>query len=1138
MGKATIIAPREDGLYLVRREYDWDYYAALVEKMEKAIEAHDERIEALEEDLEAKETALQQAVEATNAAEAALAAGGENPSALQSAFDAAMKAEAKAGAAMQAVVQSIDAEKAARLGKDKRLQQIKSAGEKPAEALAWCADYTEAASGEVPTIEIPGEPAAYAVPVESAGDPESVTLLIRPREEEYPNYDAKRDGLLMPRAWQTGPQVFFNAAILPGWQKFKPGYRAAVITAIDEDNDTCSVSLAAAPSSAQGLDTNQTTALDAVPISYMTCNAAAFEVGDQVVVEFPERKWASPKVIGFLHHPKPCLAGRFVWMPEGFHLFPRSAAAPTGWGLPIVNGEPTAGGPLPFVLVNRKEHNNYPDKLAGRSHRPVGLNYMPADDAMENPAGRLGVKIGREIEVDPQFGLRWQQEIYEPDAGRWYAHWAEPMQLSPIQQGMLDATNAFRAAEGVPPLYPALRGVYGGVADMMLAQIQKHRAQVHEYPGFDPGYVLLNERVEHRAANFRITRSREVLASMARVPGEPAYQTGKRMVESVWNETIAPLHYAALVADEYHGEYGDLAYVGFAHSAAGRGITQYYEATYQGGDVVELTPPLDGVQGVQVFYGTDRLLSVHRAYWRGTAGTVSWYAPSSCKYGYIHLDFELVGDGWEAWCGRRSTVAIKGRTRPVYTQAEGPYVRAVIGAALRFDEDELRLVVCAMRQDKVLEVWEGPAWEKWDAFSVQATFDPTAAADGAEGAMLVGYPVFSASGARCVVPITRRVFHTGPALRQTQVNFAAADGTAMVVGSVIDFMEWSGASFSRDHRSSLSVTPNTISTSAGRNEYNETCLGSYRWLADYDGDTLVYATVDVDGEVDQWAEYTWSGGDFIVSDRPEITASGNTVRVKKTIQYPDGSSLVTTDVEINEWRATGFELVLHTLDILNPSRVAYSRQELGNVAPDNDRPSVALSLHWHGETIRQRDESVAGASGPEMPPAIWRDGCAWGGGVSRMSAWSVTTAGALTYFAYAHPAGLAYATPATTYPATAIYPSQRWGDRVKNAYPADIGTFQGVQRGEVHAAAVIAPAVAPRLMLRRYDSDIQEVGLNMWEYGGEWLLSGYYVTPIWQFREYGFLEPEAARMLWRATFDLAAAVGKPIGNNIEPVGVV
>jgi hypothetical protein len=148
---------------------------------------------------------------------------------------------------------------------------------------AWCTDYTEdgPAGSYAATIDIPGEPSLQ---------------LIAPGCRPW----IQSDGTMVARELMSPEQAFFNAAILPGWQKFKPTYRWGTITALDYELNTASVSLAAAVSTAQRLGVNSLSSLSAVPVEYMTCDARAFEVGDRCVVQFVGQSWASPKVVGFL----------------------------------------------------------------------------------------------------------------------------------------------------------------------------------------------------------------------------------------------------------------------------------------------------------------------------------------------------------------------------------------------------------------------------------------------------------------------------------------------------------------------------------------------------------------------------------------------------------------------------------------------------------------------------------------------------------------------------------------------------------------------------------------------------------------------------------------------------------------------
>jgi hypothetical protein len=160
---------------------------------------------------------------------------------------------------------------------------------------AWCADLTEDLTGVVGTIEVPGERG---------------TVLIRPGYDGGAVYSAARDGQLSASLAQTPEQCFYNWAMLPGWQKWLPTYKFGTITAIDYNADTCDATLEAATSSAQNLNVNAVVSVSGVPVEYMSCNAAAFNVGDSVVIECTNNIGAAItttyKVIGFKTNPKPC----------------------------------------------------------------------------------------------------------------------------------------------------------------------------------------------------------------------------------------------------------------------------------------------------------------------------------------------------------------------------------------------------------------------------------------------------------------------------------------------------------------------------------------------------------------------------------------------------------------------------------------------------------------------------------------------------------------------------------------------------------------------------------------------------------------------------------------------------------------
>lgn len=162
---------------------------------------------------------------------------------------------------------------------------------RPRSVEVWCADATEDAEGTVGTIEVNGE----------FGAQDSI-LVVAPQEV----LPTLQSGAIVSREVQFGHQAYFNAAILPGWQKHLPTYRAGRISNIDVTANRCSVELDKARSSAQDLEINQASTLQDVPVRYMTCDAAAFEDDDHVLVEFLQQDWAQPVVIGFVERPRPC----------------------------------------------------------------------------------------------------------------------------------------------------------------------------------------------------------------------------------------------------------------------------------------------------------------------------------------------------------------------------------------------------------------------------------------------------------------------------------------------------------------------------------------------------------------------------------------------------------------------------------------------------------------------------------------------------------------------------------------------------------------------------------------------------------------------------------------------------------------
>lgn len=177
------------------------------------------------------------------------------------------------------------------LRKRKEYIENKLAENPEATIEAWCADLTEDLTGDVGTIEIPNE--------------RTNDVQVRPGYAGEAVYDSTRDGQLQQIVSSTAPGVYYNYALFPGWQKWKPTYRVGKITA-KPTQDTADVLLDSAVSTAQSLDINVSNTLSDVPIVYMDCDGAVFVVDDRVVVEFINQDHTNPRIIGFETNPKAC----------------------------------------------------------------------------------------------------------------------------------------------------------------------------------------------------------------------------------------------------------------------------------------------------------------------------------------------------------------------------------------------------------------------------------------------------------------------------------------------------------------------------------------------------------------------------------------------------------------------------------------------------------------------------------------------------------------------------------------------------------------------------------------------------------------------------------------------------------------
>jgi hypothetical protein len=313
VGKGTIVSGGTDGLYTV----DFDYGSTRVDQL---IDYFQTVIDDLETTITEAESEESTASIALAAAQSALNAKITTYADDDSKDNKQAVEDATEGVAEQAILKDKARIKIATLRYQKMALESRLASlqkiDTTERADVWCVDLTEDGSGAVGTIEINGEgPAKMLVP--GCAAPEA------------------SDGIMTARGAQTPEQLFLNAAILPGWQKFSPTYRTGTISNIDYDADTCSVTLDAANSTAQNLGINQSSLLENVDVEYMSCNAGAFEDGDKVVVKFIGQSWSTPKVIGFVSNPKACGPAKIAFYVDN----DTDLTYDTGFGTPVYVGD-------------------------------------------------------------------------------------------------------------------------------------------------------------------------------------------------------------------------------------------------------------------------------------------------------------------------------------------------------------------------------------------------------------------------------------------------------------------------------------------------------------------------------------------------------------------------------------------------------------------------------------------------------------------------------------------------------------------------------------------------------------------------------------------------------------------------------
>ena len=248
MGSATILSGGSSGLYNIRLTLD----TVKISSMKTAAEARIARIAIIEAEVQTQLTAAEMIyLDKSHTLDDAISAFQNGTGSPKTTRADVIKAQTDASTALSVV---------AGLRHSRGLLQMEDAALRKRVILlslklvpvdltgVWCADLSTELTGAVGTAEVNGE---------------VTEILVMP---------SGRAGLgkIQPVLASSPAGVFYNQAVLPGWQKFKPTYRIGTITALDVAENTAGVTLLPALSSAQNLNINQAENLTGVPVVYLT----------------------------------------------------------------------------------------------------------------------------------------------------------------------------------------------------------------------------------------------------------------------------------------------------------------------------------------------------------------------------------------------------------------------------------------------------------------------------------------------------------------------------------------------------------------------------------------------------------------------------------------------------------------------------------------------------------------------------------------------------------------------------------------------------------------------------------------------------------------------------------------------------
>lgn len=378
MGRGRVIAAHGEGRYTIEIVEDRARAESARVMAVQRLSQLDQKIAQLGQEISAAQSAVEQAAADQNSAivlyRQQMLETGESDVDLTAYAITVVEASAKRDALRTQQAQH----KTTRLTLQSRIQRIDALP--PLRQIeAWCADYTEDLSGDVATAEVPGE----------IGQ-----VIIKPGFHDASAWSPSVDGAIQPALSGTPASVFYNLAMLPGWQKWRPTFRVGTISNVD--NDLCDVTLDTATSSQQGLNVNAQSHYSGVPIMYMDCNGAAFEDGDRALVAFSGNT-GQPMVVGFEREPRECDDVAVLLVPITLECWINHGLRdqPSNWWPNLPDGLWAAAWIGAYRLI--AERNNcifYRGNLAAECAMADAENNLPDGEQVSLGENRAGPTLG------------------------------------------------------------------------------------------------------------------------------------------------------------------------------------------------------------------------------------------------------------------------------------------------------------------------------------------------------------------------------------------------------------------------------------------------------------------------------------------------------------------------------------------------------------------------------------------------------------------------------------------------------------------------------------------------------------------------------------------------------------------------